>query len=69
MFWATFSYNLRTSLIILDSDPTFIRQGVTLRVIVEVYKVYLLIIPLLSDIFIYNGASIYILYIVRVILV
>ena len=69
MFWATFSYNLRTSLIILDSDPTFIRQGVTLRVIVEVYKVYLLIILLLSDIFIYNGASIYILYIVRVILV
>ena len=69
MFWATFSYNLRTSLIILDSDPTSTRQGVTLRVIVKVYRVYLLIILLPSDIFIYNGASIHIVYIVRVILV
>ena len=64
MFWATFSYNLRTSLIILDSNLTFIRQGVILRVIVEVYRVYLLIIVLLSDIFIYNRSLIYIVYII-----
>ena len=64
MFWATFSYNLRTSLIILDSNLTFIRQGVILRVIVEVYRVYLLIIVLLSDILIYNRSLIYIVYII-----
>ena len=68
MFWATFGYNLRTSLIVLDGDPTSTRQGVTLRVIVEVYRVYLPIILLPSDIFIYNGASIHIVYIIRVIL-
>ena len=53
----------------LDSDPTFIRQEVTLRVIVKVYRVYLPIILLPSNIFIYNGAFIYIAYIIRVILV
>ena len=68
MFWAAFGHDLRTGLIVLDGDPTSTRQGVTSRVIVEVYRAYLPIILLPGDIFMYDGASTHIAHIVRVVL-
>ena len=41
MFWAGFSYNIRTGLVLLDGDPNSARGGVTSAVIYDVYEVFL----------------------------
>jgi hypothetical protein len=48
----------------LDSNPESARGRVTSRVIIALYQAFLLIIVKPGDIFIQDGASVYIVYIV-----
>lgn len=65
MFWAAFGQDIRTRLVPLDSDPESVRGGVTSRVIIDLYKAFLLTIVYLGDIFMQDRALVYIAYIVK----
>ena len=65
MFWGAFGHNHRTGLLALEGDPDSARNGVTARIIVEVYRAFLPTILEPGDIFMHDGASTHTAYIVR----
>jgi hypothetical protein len=68
MFWAVLQGNKRTSFLLLDRDLESIRGGITTRVIIEVYRIFFLMIVRPGDIFIQDNIFVYTVYIVRAVL-
>jgi hypothetical protein len=63
IFWAAFGQEIRTGLVLLARDPETSRGGVIGRVIIELYRTFLLIILEPGDIFMHGrGLSSYCTY-------
>ncbi len=68
MFWAAFGQDHCTGLVALDGDPESARGGVTISVIIEVYRAFLPMTLEPGDIFMQGGASVHTAHIVMAIL-